>query len=115
MIREVNEYLASAAGSVQDSAVSTSNLSGVSLENAQEVCGVHIVTFVVNIAPSIDVIAIGLVVHFSRNGVLGIVGNIIESHSDDVGGGEPAVLESLIGVANVSLVAVIPEAIGASN
>ena len=58
--------------------------SSIALKDGQEVLWSDIFSSVVNLAASIDILAIGFVEDLARERILRILGNIIIRHDDDV-------------------------------
>ena len=68
----------------------------------------HVLSFVVDVAPGIDILTVGLVEDFSGESVLGVVGDIVVGEVDDLVFRDTELLEDLVGVASISLVPVVP-------
>ena len=68
----------------------------------------HVLSFVVDVAPGIDILTVGLVEDFSGERVLGVVGDIVVGEVDDLVFWDTELLEDLVGVASISLVPVVP-------
>ena len=68
----------------------------------------HILSFVIDVAPGIDILTVRLVEDFSGERVLGVVGDIVVGEVDDLVFRDTEFLEDLVGVASISLVPVVP-------
>jgi len=85
------------------------------LQDSKEVFWSNIVSFVVNIATSVNVLTVRLIEEFAWDRVLLIICDIIIGHQDDIVCGETVLYEDLVSVADVCLMSIVPEAIRASD
>lgn len=106
MIGKVDEDLGVGIG-LEDFSVSTSDFSGLSLNDGEEILWGNISTFIVDVATSVDILAVWLVEDLAWEWILRIVRNVIISQGDDLIFWDSVLLHNLIGVADIGLMTIV--------
>lgn len=118
VVREVDENGVLGSG-LQHSSVSSVQSGLVSSQDGNEVGRSNSLLLVVNHTPSVDVVASqgasGLVEESAWEGVLLVIGDVIVSHHDYVGGRNSVGNEDLVRVAHVRLVTIVGPTVGSSD
>jgi hypothetical protein len=120
VINDCNETSGTVVSEVYEDVVSGSALKNllsasggrVTSEDSEEVLGIDIITLVVNNAATINVLTVWLVEDLSWERIFWVVGEIIESHGDNVVRINTVLNEELVSVANIGLVAIVVVVVG---
>lgn len=119
MVREKDEDIIILCGLKNPSTSFTSNRSFVSLQNFQKYFRIDIGSFVVNHNSLVDIntwiSSWRFVEYFSFDGVFDVVGDVIIGKGNDSVLSETILFEDLIGVKDISLMAIVGIGVGASN
>jgi hypothetical protein len=120
VVNDCNETSATVISEVYEDVVSGSALKNllsasggrVTSEDSEEVLGIDIITLVVNNAATINVLTVWLVEDLSWERIFWVIGEIIESHGDNVVRINTVLNEELVSVANIGLVAIVVVEVG---
>jgi hypothetical protein len=120
VVNDCNETGATVISEVDEDVVSGSALKNllsasggrVTSEDSKEVLGIDIITLVVNNAATINVLTVWLVEDLSWERIFWVVGEIIESHGDNVIRINTVLNKEVVSVANIGLVAIVVVVVG---
>lgn len=87
----------------------------ITLQHGKEFLWSHVQASIVDLEASVELITVLFVIEGAREGILIIVSDIVEHHDDDVIGAHAILDQQVVGVGNISLVAIVPVSVRASN